>query len=278
MRLSKPSPAMVVAVTALVFAMTGTGIAAKSVLIDGAKIKNGSITGKKLAADAIVPKGVQLLAIRKGASSAAKGAALSAGASGSAHTSQALAPKSLALGAPCPGGGLTFTGPSGCPTPVATTPTASTAGPKGLDGLDAGTSLTSRAVFRSNPAAVVFSKFMSISGSGEVGLQPIDVAQVMAAKPQKARAVSVSLLGPWPARASSIVVSLLINDVNVSVTSLGCTITAAQPTCTAAGPADVPPSSRLAWSAQVIAPVVPPDIPTPVEDFALSVGFQTTAG
>lgn len=74
MRLSKPSPAMVVAIIALVFAMTGTSIAAKSAWIDGkrikpgsitsAQIKNGAITGKKLAPYAIAPQGIALRAVK----------------------------------------------------------------------------------------------------------------------------------------------------------------------------------------------------------------------
>jgi len=54
---------MVVAVIALVMATTGTGIAAKSLLIDGSQIKNGSITANKLAPDAIVPKGYAALIV-----------------------------------------------------------------------------------------------------------------------------------------------------------------------------------------------------------------------
>nr|MCU0259236.1 hypothetical protein [Solirubrobacteraceae bacterium] len=76
MKLSKPSPSIVISIAALVFAMAGTGIAAKSTLIDGAKIKNGSITSakirngaitaRKLGRDTIVPKGYALVLVRTG--------------------------------------------------------------------------------------------------------------------------------------------------------------------------------------------------------------------
>ena len=46
MRRFKPSPAMVVALLALVFAMAGTGIAAKSYVVSSSKqIKDGAVTG-----------------------------------------------------------------------------------------------------------------------------------------------------------------------------------------------------------------------------------------
>ena len=52
MRLSKPSPSMVVATIALVFAATGTGIAATGA-ITGVDITNGSITSADLATGAV---------------------------------------------------------------------------------------------------------------------------------------------------------------------------------------------------------------------------------
>lgn len=52
MRVSKPSPAMVVALISLVFAATGTGIAATGA-ITGADIQNGSITSADLATGAV---------------------------------------------------------------------------------------------------------------------------------------------------------------------------------------------------------------------------------
>ena len=121
---------------------------------------------------------------------------------------------------------------------------------------------------------------MAISGNpAKVGAQPIDVSQVTASAPAFARSVQASVVGPWPSRASSIVVSLLINDVGVSIESIGCTLTAAKPTCDPGAGArkDLPASARLAWSAQVFAePVAPPGIPTAVEDFDLSAAFSTT--
>ncbi|HZZ95852.1 MAG TPA: hypothetical protein VFE19_02465, partial [Jatrophihabitantaceae bacterium] len=53
MRLSRPSPAMVVATLALVVATTGTAFAAKAALIPGSQIKPHSITAKQLATGAV---------------------------------------------------------------------------------------------------------------------------------------------------------------------------------------------------------------------------------
>jgi hypothetical protein len=44
-RLGRVSPAMVVAMVALLVALSGTAVATTSVLITGKQIKNGSITG-----------------------------------------------------------------------------------------------------------------------------------------------------------------------------------------------------------------------------------------
>lgn len=276
MRLSRPSPAMIVALVALVFAMTGTGIAAKTALIDGARIKNKSISGKKLAAHSITPKGYGLIAVK-----------LPAAKKSSAHSSQSAADQSkeittadaaatllipsntfdtTAMSQALSQNGIdtTVTGPPGPP------------GAAGAAGADAGASLAARASVTGNPPAN-FSKFMAVTGNpAKVDDQPYKVSTVMPAVPLRAGQVTAAVIGTWPSRASSIVVSLLVNDVGVSVTSLGCTLTAAQPQCTAPGPVDIPASSRLAWSAQVITtPVVPPAIPTQVEDFDLSVSAQS---
>jgi hypothetical protein len=48
-RFSKPSPALVISLIALVFAMTGTGIAAKG-LVTGKQIRDGSISAQDLSA------------------------------------------------------------------------------------------------------------------------------------------------------------------------------------------------------------------------------------
>lgn len=262
---------MVVALISLVFAMTGTGLAAKTALIDGAKIKNKSISGTKLAPYSIAPKGYGLIAVKLPTGTARKAQ------SGFSQSNQ-LSTAQVAAKLLVPSSDFTNLVNTGLANTIVTGP-AGAAGATGTAGLDAGTSLTARGSITGNPPGI-FSKFMAVSGNpAKVGAQPIDVAMVTGAQAAKAQQVTVSVLGTWPSRASSIVVSLLINDVGVSITSLGCTVTAAQPTCTAAGPVDVPASARIAWSAQVIAqPVVPPDIPAPVEDFDLSVGFQTTAG
>lgn len=52
--MKRPSPSMVVATLALVFAVGGTGIAASG-LITGADVKDGSLTGKDIAAGSISP-------------------------------------------------------------------------------------------------------------------------------------------------------------------------------------------------------------------------------
>ncbi len=52
--MKKPSPSMVIATLALVFAVGGTGIAAGG-LITGADVKDGSLTGKDIAVGSITP-------------------------------------------------------------------------------------------------------------------------------------------------------------------------------------------------------------------------------
>ena len=58
LRISRPSPAMVVALIALVFAATGTGIAATGA-ITGADIQNGSITSADLATGAVTSSDIR---------------------------------------------------------------------------------------------------------------------------------------------------------------------------------------------------------------------------
>ena len=52
--MKRPSPSMVIATIALVFAVAGTGVAASG-LITGADVKDGSLTGKDIAAGSITP-------------------------------------------------------------------------------------------------------------------------------------------------------------------------------------------------------------------------------
>ena len=100
MRLSKPSPAMVVALIALVFAMTGTGIAAKG-LITGKQIKDGSITSRDLARNAVTARNLAKGAVtdRSIARSAVKSGAIAA----NAVTGGAIAPGAVTGGAIAPG-------------------------------------------------------------------------------------------------------------------------------------------------------------------------------
>jgi hypothetical protein len=88
-RVSKPSPAMIVALIALVFSMTGTGIAAKS-LITGKQIKDRSITAKDIANGAITQKKL------------AKGAVARANLAARSVTSAALAPNAITSAALAP--------------------------------------------------------------------------------------------------------------------------------------------------------------------------------
>ena len=52
--MKRPSPSMVIATLALVFAVGGTGVAASG-LITGADVKDGSLTGKDIAVGSITP-------------------------------------------------------------------------------------------------------------------------------------------------------------------------------------------------------------------------------
>jgi hypothetical protein len=243
-----------------------------------------------------VPKGLAVLAVRTKSSGTR---AMSSTGAPSAHTSQSSIDQSKTLTTAdaaatllpvnqCADGNLA-TSTTTCTSlsnALANNGVDTTPGPQGIPGTpgtpgdagqDAGTSLTSRASFTSNPP-IVFSKYMAVSGDpAKIGTAPLDVAQVSAAVPTKAQAVTASVIGPWPSRAATMIVTLVINDVGVSVTGLTCTLTAAQPMCTAPGPKDVPAGARLAWAVNVITqPVTPPATPTPVEDFDLSVGFETT--
>jgi hypothetical protein len=275
MRFSKPSPAMVVALVALVFAMTGTGMAAKTALIDGKKIKNKSIRGTKLAAHSITPKGYAVIAVKLPA------------AKKSAHTSQSSLDQSKELTTadaaatllqPSNSGPLLQTLASNG-TDFAQTTIVGPAGQAGIEGADAGQGSSARATFTSNPP-VNFSKFMAITGNpAQVGAQPIDVASVMPAVATKVANVSIQMMGTWPSRAENMTVKLLVNDVGVSVDQYGCAITEANPGCVVSTIRNVPPSARLAWAVQVVTkPVIPPAVPTPVEDFTLTVGYQSLAG
>ena len=88
-----------ISIIALVFAMTGTGIAAKS-LITGKQIKDGSITGKDLAKNAVTAKNVAPNAITEGklADSAVTGRKLAK----SAVTGDKVAAKAIGAGALAP--------------------------------------------------------------------------------------------------------------------------------------------------------------------------------
>lgn len=122
-RMGIPSPAMVVAVTALVVAMAGTGIAAK-IVINGSQIKNGSITGKKFATGALVPKGYSMLVVPNREITRRNG--VRAGASARAHTAsttgvqyaQICQSGVVTYSTPCPPNpppGWTFTEGAPCP-------------------------------------------------------------------------------------------------------------------------------------------------------------------
>ena len=92
MRIGKPSPALVISIIALLFAMTGTGIAAKS-LITGKQIKDGSITAKDLANGAVTQKKLGKGAVATG--NLAPKAVTSGVLAPNAVTDQALAPNAV---------------------------------------------------------------------------------------------------------------------------------------------------------------------------------------
>lgn len=105
MKVPIPSPAMAVALLALVVATTGTAVAAKSAMISGSDIKPHSITAKQLKKGAVDAK-----ALRKGA---VRNAALAPGSVSPAKLSGPLPPSvvsqtcpdgTVVVGTPCPVG------------------------------------------------------------------------------------------------------------------------------------------------------------------------------
>jgi hypothetical protein len=175
MQFSRPSPAMVVAVMALVFAMTGTGIAAKSLLIDGSQIKNGSITANKLAPGTIAPQGYREVVIPAAGLAATTSAAHRAKAATniSAHAASCDNNRD-ACATYCPDGAIVVDSP--CPLPAQTGATgpagptgpagsSGSAGSSGQPGASAGTSGTGRfTVPEGNPLLSV--QFASPVGTG----------------------------------------------------------------------------------------------------------------
>lgn len=163
MRIAKPSPALVISLLALVFAMTGTGIAAKSV-IDGKNIKKGSITADKLAdgavtprklSSSVVPKGYAFLVVKRPTGKQARARA------SSMASSAYITPKL------CPDGTIIFGGYD-CPAPSPAT-SVPVPGPKGdtgtngTDGADPGVAGTMRATIPAEPdgALVRFGAYLA---------------------------------------------------------------------------------------------------------------------
>ena len=109
-RLAKPSPALVISIIALFFAISGFGIAAKNE-ITGKDIKDGSITAKDIAKGAIKAKH---LAKRSVKSKAIAPKAVGA----TALAREAVMPQHMGMGMTlCPNGAIVYGYGSNCPPP-----------------------------------------------------------------------------------------------------------------------------------------------------------------
>ncbi len=102
----RPSPSMIVALIALVIALSGTAVAAGG-LINGAKIESGTITGKKLKKHTLTGTQINLAKLGKVPAAASADHATSAGTASSAANASQLG--GLAPGAFVQGGGQIYT-------------------------------------------------------------------------------------------------------------------------------------------------------------------------
>jgi len=104
--MKRPSPSMIVACLALVFALGGTAVAASG-LINGSKIKNGTITGAKLKKHTLTGTQIDIAKLGKVPSAASADHATTAGSATSAGNAATLG--GVAAGSFVQGGGQIYT-------------------------------------------------------------------------------------------------------------------------------------------------------------------------
>lgn len=307
MRRRKPSASIVISVIALVFAMTGTGIAAKSALIDGSQIKDGTITAKKLRRDIIVPKGYSLVYVPTPKSDKATRSQAAVGPRGTSTVfSKTVVNDRVQIALECPdelGGTTTTLVPLGgeCPpTPASirkefdsklnkteqnATSYTDTAISSIIDPnktlLPAVTALQNEPNgMQSNRVTVptgVVASVVFAPLTGQVTASP-DFAGAQTATPAvpvKFRDVSVVLTRPSASNTpTGVTVALVVNNGTVSGTGASCTFDPRSATgCTFAGPIQVPANATAAWVVTTTGQVGGP--PAPWGAYDLSLGYAT---
>jgi hypothetical protein len=268
MRISKPSPAMVVAIIALVMATAGTGIAAKSLLINGSDIKNGTITADKLAPNAVVPKGWAAVTVPVNAHATSR----------NSKARLASVPKTDVEGTLCPDGTIVIDAPCPEPPPAQTGATgpagsAGSTGSTGQPGASAGTSGTARfTVPEWNPILAV--QYASPVGTGTTAeTEPSRVATASASVLTELSNISLKMVKSGAKKPRSIEVFFWETTKTGGVF---CELTPpSKESCTFPGPIVLEPGVTFALGIVTHGIVEPPNPPAGWEPYELSIGYTT---
>lgn len=251
MRFSRPSPAMIVALIALVFAATGTGIAATGV-ITGTEIKDGSITSADLATGAVTSSDIKNGTVNS--TDIKNGSLSSADLTKQAVTQfdQTAELKKVAEAKLVPG------------------PTGGT-GAAGLPGAPAfSTNWVNAEVAAGNIGS---ERFYSDSGAGAATFAA--AATTTPSVPTTINNVNVDLVEPPTPDVPTLVLVQLITSLGTpQASALTCGFDPHTATgCKAPGSAAVPAGARLAWRVQVLAAAPPP---APFSKFKVSLAYTST--
>lgn len=263
---------MVVAVTALVMATTGTGFAAKSVLIDGAKIKNGSISGKKLSNTSIVPPGYSMLIVpNKKAKRASR-----------SYYNNSVP---QVQGTICSSGAIVYNQP--CPSYTTETfPVPGPAGPVGAAGPDGkigeigpgpGATGSNRVTVPGAAGAVTF----YAPTTGTVTASPA-FAAAATATPSVATSiqdVQARIVSPSATNVPALItVILYLTNGTPFPTAQSCSFDPhVTDRCAIPGPIGVPANSAMAWGIVTVGKAGPPEN-SGWDTYDLSLGFRSLAG
>jgi hypothetical protein len=279
---------MVVAVIALVMAMTGTGIAAKSLLIDGSQIKNGTITGDKLAPGTIkaaelapytiTPKGFSTVVLPW--STAVAKASATQRAKSATRTAHSASRPPYDEGTLCPDGDIVVNSPCSPPAepgpagPTGPAGSAGSAGSAGQPGASAGTSGTARfTVPEGNP--IVSVQFASPVGTGTTAGEtpPSTVATATPSVLTELSNISHKMVKSGTKKPRSVEVFLWENGKEGGVF---CELTPpSKESCTFPGPIVLEAGVTFALGVVTNGIFEPPSQPAGWEPYELSVGYTT---
>lgn len=232
MRFSKPSPAMVVALIALVFAATGTGIAATGA-ITGADIQNGSITSADLATGAVTSVDIKNGTV---SSTDIKNSTIGTQDLTQFTTTHIVTDSTTAALAALQAKALDQRGLTGA---------TGTSGANGVDGSPGVSWNTVNADFAAG--AFTVDRWYGISGPGESTFAA--AATTSPTLPGTITDAKVDLLeAPSPDGLSLIEVTLFTSVGTPAATAASCTFNPTTETgCTIPGKVTVPAGARVAW-------------------------------